>query len=31
MIGGITVLAIGFLGPAFRTMSVADFEMCCRG
>ena len=27
MIGGITVLAIGFLGPSFRTMSTADFEM----
>jgi solute:Na+ symporter, SSS family len=27
MIGGITVLAIHYLGPAFRTMSAADFEM----
>jgi solute:Na+ symporter, SSS family len=27
MIGGITVLAIHYLGPAFRTMSTADFEM----
>jgi Na+/proline symporter len=27
MIGGITVLAIHFLGPAFRTMSAPDFEM----
>ena len=27
MIGGITVLAIGFLGPTFRTMAVTDFEM----
>jgi len=27
MIGGITVLAIHSLGPAFRTMSTADFEM----
>jgi Na+/proline symporter len=27
MIGGITVLAIHYLGPAFRTMSMADFEM----
>lgn len=27
MIGGITVLAIHFLGPEFRTMASADFEM----
>ena len=27
MIGGITVLAIGFLGPTFRTMAVTDVEM----
>jgi solute:Na+ symporter, SSS family len=27
MIGGITVLAIGFLGPTFKTMAVTDFEM----
>jgi SSS family solute:Na+ symporter len=27
MIGGITVLAIHYLGPAFKTMSSADFEM----
>jgi SSS family solute:Na+ symporter len=27
MIGGITVLAIHHLGPAFKTMSSADFEM----
>jgi Na+/proline symporter len=27
MIGGITVLAIHFLGPAFKTMPAADFEM----
>jgi len=27
MIGGITVLAIHFLGPEFRTMAAADFEM----
>jgi SSS family solute:Na+ symporter len=27
MIGGITVLAIHYLGPAFRTMTSADFEM----
>jgi Na+/proline symporter len=27
MIGGITVLAIHFLGPAFRTMTAPDFEM----
>ncbi len=27
MIGGITVLAIDFLGPAFRTSLAADFEM----
>jgi solute:Na+ symporter, SSS family len=27
MIGGITVLAIHYLGPAYRTMSTADFEM----
>jgi Na+/proline symporter len=27
MIGGITVLAIHFLGPSFRTMSAPDFEM----
>jgi Na+/proline symporter len=27
MIGGITVLAIVFLGPQFQTMSTADFEM----
>jgi solute:Na+ symporter, SSS family len=27
MVGGVTVLAIAFLGPQFRTMSTADFEM----
>jgi Na+/proline symporter len=27
MIGGITVLAIHFMGPAFRTMTAPDFEM----
>jgi Na+/proline symporter len=27
MIGGITVLALHFLGPAYRTASTADFEM----
>ena len=27
MIGGITVLAIHFLGPEFRTMAAPDFEM----
>jgi len=27
MIGGITVLAIHYLGPTFRSMSAADFEM----
>ena len=27
MIGGITVLAIHYLGPSFKTMSSADFEM----
>ena len=27
MVGGMTVLAIVFLGPQFRTMSTADFEM----
>ena len=27
MIGGITVLAIHFLGPEFRSMPAADFEM----
>jgi SSS family solute:Na+ symporter len=27
MIGGITVLALHFLGPTFKTMSAVDFEM----
>jgi Na+/proline symporter len=27
MVGGITVLALGFVGPRFGTASVADFEM----
>ena len=27
MIGGITVLAVHYLGPAFKTMTSADFEM----
>jgi len=27
MIGGITVLAIHFMGPAFKTMAAPDFEM----
>jgi solute:Na+ symporter, SSS family len=27
MVGGVTVLAIAFLGPQFRTMTTADFEM----
>jgi Na+/proline symporter len=27
MVGGITVLALHFFGPRFRTMSTADFEM----
>jgi Na+/proline symporter len=27
MVGGITVLALAFLGPQFRTMTTADFEM----
>jgi Na+/proline symporter len=27
MVGGITVLALAFLGPQFRSMTTADFEM----